>query len=73
MTLPDVGAIGAGLAGAAAGAAGTYLAADGTIKRRRRRRRGISATELKNFRRVDQFLNKNFKCAPHRSYVRKSK
>ena len=81
VTLPGAGTIRGGLGGLATGiatgaagaAAGYYMASDGTVKRRRRRRRGITATELKNFRRVDQFLNKNFKCAPHRSYVRKSK
>ena len=32
------------------------------VVRRRRRRRGITATELKNHRRVETFLQKNFKC-----------
>lgn len=77
-TLPGVGAIGAGLAGAAAGAAGTYFmnAQGQMVKKRRRRRRGISASELKNHARVENFLSKNFKCksgGSRPSYVKRKR
>lgn len=64
-TLAGLGA--AGFTGAALHAMTTTksvgtLMSDGTIRRRRRRRRGITATELKNHARVEGFLQKNFKC-----------
>lgn len=64
------GMIGAGVAAGVAGygaskAIGTLMS-DGTVKKRRRRRRGITATELKNYDRVDNFLNKRFKCSTAR-------
>ena len=57
--------------GAAAGAVGSKVVgtmmSDGTVvKKRRVRRKGISATELKNYDRVDRFLNKRFKCSTAR-------
>lgn len=78
--LPGAGMIAAGLGGAAIGAAagsravGTLMS-DGTVRKRRRRRRGISASELKNHARVERFLQKNYKCkhgGSRGSYVRRS-
>jgi len=73
LVLPGAGAVGGGAlsklgsvgkyggAAAAGGAVGTLMA-DGSVVRRRRRRKGISAAELRNHRRVEYFLTKNFKC-----------
>lgn len=78
--LPGAGAIGAALGGAALGYAGSKavgtLMSDGSVRRRRRRRKGISATELKNHARVERFLGKNFKCksgGSRPSHLRKSR
>lgn len=77
-TLPGAGTIAAGLGGIAAGALGSKaigtLMSDGTVRKRRRRSRGISATELKNHARVERFLDKSFKCkrgGTRGTYVRK--
>lgn len=50
--------------GAAAGAVAGKLLSNGQFvpTKRRRRRRGISAAELRNHARVERFLDKNFKC-----------
>lgn len=75
--LPGAGAVAAGLGGLAAGAYATYkMNAAGQMVpvKRRRRRRGITGTELKNHARVERFLDRNFKCksgGSRRSYVRK--
>lgn len=73
-----IGAAGAtGLAmltGARARQAVAVDPATGLPKKKRRRRRGITYTELKNHRRVEQFLQKNYKCksgGTRGSYVRK--
>lgn len=86
-TLPGAGVIAAGLGGAAAGFVGSQLhsattrsvgtlMSDGTVRRTRRRRKGISATELKNHARVERFLAKNYKCkhgGSRGTYVRKAR
>lgn len=43
----------------------------GIQPRRRRRSRGITATELKNHKRVQNFLDKNYKCTTARRVVRR--
>lgn len=71
------GVAGAGIAGLAAlqgqRSARALDPATGMPKRRRRRR-GITYTELKNHRRVENFLQKNYKCksgGTRRTFVRK--
>lgn len=81
--LPGAGAVAAGGLGALAGAQATrgsrtvtaMLDAQGNVvgvkPKRRRRSRGITATELKNHKRVQNFLDKNYKCTTARRVVRR--
>lgn len=51
-----------GAAASPMGAGDPYYNGQAYAKRKRRRRRGITATELKNYERVANFLDKKFKC-----------
>lgn len=77
--IPGAGAITGALGGVIAGAAGARAIgtamSDGTVRKRRVRRKGITATELKNHARVERFLQKNFKCktgGTRKTYLRKT-
>lgn len=63
--LPGAGKVAAGVAGAAlTGASLGSLVAPSATPHKKRRRRGISASELKGFRRVARVLNKYFHETP---------